>query len=250
MTLESAAEFLSWQAPPIVPIIKERLLPEASTMMLWGKQETFKSWMAMELGFTVAEGKEWLVFETNPHNVILINAELPKIMYHERWKQFARTRGYCPRNLHVVNGGIKLDAEDGLYKLETWVAQTKAKLVIIDNLYRMLSSDLNNGQAFNKLIDTLDRMKQTYGCSFCFVHHSRKTQYDIYHQEEVDRGVEDMTGSKLVANNAALIMHVKETKFEGVNHAITLYTEKAWFEKNPPPSLTFAVDDDARFHII
>ena len=84
MTLESAKEFAEWQPPELKSIIPGGILPLGINAMIWGDQDTFKSWLMLDLAFSVAEGRPWLVFPTEQHKVILINAELPKAGFHER----------------------------------------------------------------------------------------------------------------------------------------------------------------------
>ena len=78
VTLQRAGEFYTWNAPPIVPVIKDRILPLGSLMFIWGEQETFKSWMVLDLAFSVASGQDWLLFETNEYPVLIIKYEPPQ----------------------------------------------------------------------------------------------------------------------------------------------------------------------------
>jgi len=256
MTLYRANEFYTWKAPPIIPVIKDRILPLGALMFIWGEQETFKSWMVLDLAFSVATGTEWLLFETNKYPVLIINTELPDPMYQERFKQVADTKKKLPSNLYVVTPeNLKLDTEDGFASLQLWCQKITATegtppgLVILDNLYRTLSGEIT-GEKANKFLDSVAAIRARFGSAFCVVHHSRKTGYDPIHKQVIRRGIEDMTGSKYLGNNAATIFENRKTKVEGVKHAILMVPEKMWFEKSPPPVMRFKVDDKARFHLI
>ena len=259
MTIQRAGDFYTWQAPPIIPVIKDRILPLGSTMYVFGEQETYKSWSVMDLAFAVASGTEWLnLFETNKYPVLMVNTELPAVMYQERFKQVADVKKLLPQNLYIVtNETIKLDTDAGYSELQTWCQQIVSTegqapgLIILDNLYRTLSGEIN-GIVANRFLDIIAAIRTRFGSAFCIVHHSRKTTYDIAKREVIRRGVDDMTGSKYLGNNAATIFENRKTSVKGVpdGHAITMAPEKMWFERTPPPEMRFKIDDKARFHLI
>lgn len=257
MTLQRAGEFYTWNAPPIVPVIKDRILPLGSLMFIWGEQETFKSWMVLDLAFSVASGQDWLLFETNEYPVLIINTELPDILYQERFNQVADAKGVLPPNLFIINTDVKFTSDKGFSELQMWCQQitsTTGKapgLIILDNLYRTLEGEITGATA-NQFLDVVSAIRTRFGSAFCVVHHSRKTTYDIAKRETVRRGVEDMTGSKYLTNNAATIFENRKTYVEGVKegHAILMLPEKMWFERSPPPIMRYKIDDKARFHLI
>ena len=249
--LESSKAFTTWAAPPVVPIIKDRILPEGTWMMIWGDQETFKSWLVLDLAWSVSTGRDWLVFGTNKHRVLVVNTELPRLMYHERWMQMVMTRHVCPDELFVVTDlGLKLDTDQGLGQLRQWVRSCKPGLVIVDNLYRTFSQDLNSGHNVNLFLDTVAYIREEFNCAFAFTHHARKASYDIIHREVIKRGIEDSTGSKFLTNNAAAVFEVRKVTLPGVRHAIVLLPEKMTFERQAPPPMMFKVDDEAYFHVV
>lgn len=255
MTLQRAGEFYTWNAPPIIPVIKDRILPLGSLMFIWGEQETFKSWMVLDLAFSVASGQDWLLFETNKYPVLLINTELPEALYHERFQQVADTKGVLPSNLYVISDtDIKFTTDRGFSELQTWCQQIVSTegsppgLIILDNLYRTLSGEIT-GTTANQFLDVVAAIRTRFDSAFCVVHHSRKTTYDIAHKEVIRRGIEDMTGSKYLGNNAATIFENRKTEVQGVDHAIYMVPEKMWFTRTPPPLMRFKVDDKARFHL-
>ena len=254
--LQRAGDFYTWNAPPIIPVIKDRILPLGSIMFIWGEEDTFKSWSVLDLAFSVASGQPWLqLFDTNKHPVLLINTELPDVLYQERFKQIADTKGVLPSNLYVISDlNIKLDTDRGFTQLQTWCQQitsTEGKppgLIILDNLYRTLSGEIT-GAAANQFLDVLAAIRTRFGSSFCIVHHSRKTTYDIVRREAIYRGTQDMTGSKYLGNSAATIFENRKTYVKGIDHAILMVPGKMWFERSPPPIMRFKIDDKARFHL-
>lgn len=234
----------------MVPVIEPNILPEGAWMILWGEEETFKSWLVLELAWAVSQGKPWLQYPTRKHNVLLINTELPKPLYHQRAVQMGLTRQAVPDNIFIVTDlSIKLDTDAGEAQLATWVSQSQPGLVIIDNLYRTFQGNMNSGQEVNRFLDTISHIRERWGSAFVFVHHSRKTAYDSVRNQRVRQGVQDLTGSKYLANNASAIYEVQKLKSIGGNNAILLIPEKLTFSKSSKLPMVYEVDSDAQFHL-
>ena len=202
--------------------------------------------------------QDWLLFETTKYPVLIINTELPEVLYHDRFKQEADTKGVLPSNLYIVTSeSLKFTSEKGFSELQMWCQTITSNegippgLIVLDNLYRTLDGEIS-GSAANQFLDVVAAIRTRFGSAFCVVHHSRKTTFDLAKREVVRRGVEDMTGSKYLANNAATIFENRKTYVEGVEegHAILMLPEKMWFERSPPPIMRFKVDSKARFHLI
>lgn len=255
MTLYTAQDFHDWEGIKSTPVIGNGVLMNGNWMMLWGDQDTFKSFLVLDAAFSVANGNPWLVWQTVQQNVLLINNELPAPQYQDRWKQLVRNKGGAPKNLFIVNDmNLKLDTPQGLGMLTQWCQQTRPGLIIVDNLYRCFSGDMAKGPAVNAFLDTMSYIRGQYNCAFIFVHHSRKVSYDMIHQKTIRQGLQDAYGSKFLTNNASTILEVRRAAINPnsgrFKRAITIFSEKMWFEKSPPGALTFAVDPQARFVLV
>lgn len=251
MTLESASQFAAYRPSPRRAIIKPQILTEKNWMILWGEEGTYKSWSAIELAFSVALGQKWMNFDTTSHPVLLINNELPRDDYHQRWIQMLKNRGKCPKNLFVVSDlNMKLDTDTGLGWLTKLVADSKAELVIIDNLYRCFSGEMSSGREVNKFLDNLSFVRDQFNCAICMIAHSRKTSYDHIHNTVIRRGLQDITGSKHFSDNASAIFEVRKDQEKGYPNAIRLIPEKFWYQIPAPPVQRFGVDLNAQFHLL
>jgi len=254
LTLFTTQEFANWQGPPSTPIIGDGVLMNGNWMMIWGDQDTYKTFLVLDLAFSVATGEPWLVWETRKNNVLLINNELPPSQYQDRWKQLIKNKGVAPDNLFVINDTLlKLDTPQGLGMLTTWCAQTRPGLIIVDNLYRCFSGDMAKGPPVNAFLDTMAYIREQYDTAFVYVHHSRKVSYDAIHQKTIRQGLQDAYGSKFLTNNASTILEVRRAVSpnpQRYKSAITIFSEKMWFERSPPGALTFAVDSQAKFVLV
>ena len=233
--LYSLRDFVKWQAPPIEPILLPDLLHKGSWMLLFGDQETYKSWAVMDLAWAVSTGTKWLgTWDTKKNNVLIINTEIPANMYQDRCIEMGKYKTVFPADMYVSTDlNLKLDTMSGKHSLEEWCAAVKPGLVIVDNLYRATQGDLNSGTGVNLFLDALSTIRERYNTAFCFVHHSRKVDYDPQLRTSLRRGVQDATGSKFIVNNANLIIEFQryeDARQKGVPiiHAIR---EKASFSK-------------------
>ena len=244
----SAKEFRQWKTPPAEPIILPDLLHRGSWGILFGDQETYKSWAVMDLAWEVAKGGKWLGhWDVRKHSVLIINTEIPAPLYQQRWFTMTALKLSEPSNLYVVNNmSLKLDNMAGKHKLEEYCQAAVPGLIIIDNLYRTFTGDMNSGNNVNMFLDTINNIREKHNVSILFVHHSRKVDYDIRTNTVIRRGVQDISGSKYLANNASLIFETRK-KIDPSNGEIyvELYREKASFSTRPASDMltTFRIGD-------
>src|SRR3990167_3841377 len=92
MQPESLSQFLAWQGPAVEELIGPGMLHKGAVMFLYGEQETMKSWMLLDLAFSLLEGRNWLLWRTRKSKVLLHNPEIPKPMYQDRVKTFLNAR--------------------------------------------------------------------------------------------------------------------------------------------------------------
>lgn len=135
-----------------------------------------KSWMMMQLGIAVAEGKEFLDFKTNPSGVLYYALEDSKARLKDRLNKMLKGKT-APSNLRFVT---QADTVDGglLEKIEEELRTFPGiKLIIIDTLQKVRGKAIRNESMYSgdyremaKLKDYADKHK----VCMLFVHHLRK----------------------------------------------------------------------------
>ena len=242
----SARDFRTASYKPAEAVILPDLLHRGSWGILFGDQETYKSWIVMDLAWEVANGGKWMgEWDVERMSVLIVNTEIPAPLYQQRWLVMTALKGE-PGNLFVANDmNVKLDSAAGKAKLEEYCQASAPGLVIIDNLYRTFTGDLNSGNNVNMFLDSINLIREKYNTAIMFVHHSRKVEYDVRSNTNIRRGVQDITGSKYLANNASLIFEtrlVQDPDNPGVRY-VRLFREKASFSTRPADDLvnTFQV---------
>lgn len=208
-------DFLAWKPPKVEEIIEGGILIPESRLIIHGKFKSWKSMIAMHTGFCISNGLDWLGLKTISKPVLIVQIEVAKIPFHTRVVKYTTHNISDPDNMWIVNQyNLKLDSAYGLSDLDKAIGNTKAEVVIIDPLYKIVSGDLNDTRDVTKLLDNLDFMREKHHCSFIIIHHERKSQG--VGDELVERGAEEMTGSQSVANwcDAAVSVHVKSDTYE------------------------------------
>lgn len=197
LKVRTLRELIAMTPPAILYLVQSNLLAQGGNMFIYGKQETLKSWIALDLGFAVSTGAKWLgIYETAKAPVLLLQTEQTEFMYRERVVEFIRhLNGSKPMDslLFCTDLSISLDNPFGLGLLEAAIIEHKPALVIIDNLYHTVEklSAEENAQRFIKGIGGL---QQKYNCSFCITTHPRKAQREEL-TEMSEEDIENLFGS-------------------------------------------------------
>lgn len=206
---ETIAELLAWTPPKVVEVISHGLLHPETRMILYGSYGSWKTMLAMDLGFSIATGKNWLSYRTSTQPVLLAQTEIPKALFQKRAKKYVFGSGLNPPNLFVwTDLGLKLDTPYGLAALDAEVNLTNPRVLITDPLYRNMGGDISSSVDAQKLIDTIDQVAARYHLAVVMVAHPHKLQYDL-EGNLIDRGSDKLMGSSYFADWADTIGWIK-----------------------------------------
>lgn len=169
------------------PVI-EGLLRRGETMNVIAPPKTGKSWLVMDLAYSVATGCDWLGFRIpKPRSVLMIDNELhgetlahrlPKVVgqrVHRDGRCVDETEAALAQNLHVVSLRGRLmdlirmgDLFSGLDR--------RFGLIVIDAWYRAMPADTdeNDNGGMASLYNLIDRYAESMGSSFVLIHHTSK----------------------------------------------------------------------------
>lgn len=85
----------------------------------------------------------------------------------------------------------------------------KPDIILVDSASYSLASNLSNQEEVTKSIEVLDEIRDRYGVSFIFIHHSRKEPPGHGYREA---DLDDVFGSAFIAASAASIISLKQSK--------------------------------------
>ncbi len=176
------SELLALPVPEHKFWIDPHLLPVGGSMFIYGKAQSWKSFLAIEAMYKMAQGKPWLIYPTTECKVMVVQSEQVEPMYQDRMMSFAQNRlapdGLTAEQLDknmvfVTQQDLKLDEPRGLGLMETAIKNNKPQVVIIDCLYRSVRSTKEE-TSVKPFLDGLSLMQGRYGVAFIIIHHPRK----------------------------------------------------------------------------
>lgn len=166
-------------------------LPDGAVAFLVAPPGSYKTWLLLDLALSLATGSPFLgQYEVNrPGPVILVQQEdhkagiasrLAKIWHarfpfklaHEFGREFELPQQQVPIWVHETRS-LRLDSRESIAALGTQVAKIRPRAVLIDPLYSTLSTDDYMAGAAEQML-ALKTLRDRYGCSFVFAHHTRK----------------------------------------------------------------------------
>ncbi|TSJ91855.1 AAA family ATPase [Gilliamella apicola] len=163
--------------------IIKNILPMQSLCCIYGQSGTFKSFLAISLGCSIACGKEWSGNKVKQGAILYIAGEggtgVPKRI--KAWFDYHNINSSIP--LFVINRPVfplvKEDVDE--LKLACLDAENefgmKVSLIIIDTLARCLgSADENSAKDMGAFISGCDKLKGDTGASILIVHHTGKDE--------------------------------------------------------------------------
>ena len=170
----TASELQDEDVEPPTWIVRD-VLP-TGLAMLCAPSKIGKSWMMMQLGLAVAEGKEFLDFKTNECGVLYYALEDSKARLKDRLNKMLKGKR-APMNLRFVT---QADTVDGglLEKIEEELKTFPGiKLIIIDTLQKVRGKAIRNESMYSGDYREMGKLKEyadSHKVCMLFVHHLRK----------------------------------------------------------------------------
>lgn len=160
----------------------EEIIQEASFNVLVGAPGSKKSFIAQELGSSVALGQAWLGRRVTQGDVVYIYAEGRKGLKF-RAMAWDESRGMRPDRMRIIDRAIDVSNLHSIKKLVKAIraAGLNPILIIIDTLARNFGDrDESKTQDMNAFIKGADALRSSFNnCSILVVHH---TGWDEKHE--------------------------------------------------------------------
>jgi len=158
------------------PLI-DGLLRRGETMNVIAAPKTGKSWLVMQLAFSLAHGVSWMGRECSKGTVLLIDNELHRETLGERLRAVSRAMRVDARNIHAwcLRGALR-----PLTELATAIIERAkvvgADVIVFDALYRLIPAGVseNDNSGMMGMYNILDQIAEETGAACICVHHSSK----------------------------------------------------------------------------
>ena len=188
----NSVEFLAMDIKPPQYLINQ-VWPEEGIGFVAGPPKAFKSFLTLEMAFSIATGQPFLGrFEVPAERrVLVVQQESSLGAFQVRVANCARRFGES-YNLYILsNKSLSLEDEAQIERLEAEIERIRPALVILDPLASFISGDENSASEMGEVIRLLRRLRDTYRTGFAVVHHSTKGNGKV----STDRGGMRMRGS-------------------------------------------------------
>ncbi len=230
-------DFLAWKPQYPEAYIGKGVLYAQNKAVIFGRKDSFKSMMAMNISLSLVDCIPWIHLEVKgEHRAIYLQFEIPHPLLHKRFTKMANSwstkngkTGKIGSGLYVwTEPYLKLDTNAGMAALSKALASVKPTILIIDPLYKTLSGNILDPNSARMFVDSLDKLIAEHNFSLILIHHTRKGTLD---EKEMELGAEeDMLGSAVFGWWADTIIKISKkggseqterllVSFETVRHA-------------------------------
>ena len=241
LKVHTLTSLLSLEQPKLLYYLESQLLSYGGTMFIYGRAGTYKSFLSIELMYALATGKRWLAWNTigSPLKTLMVQAEQVEAMYQDRLQDYTKKR--IPKlditkvdeyMLFATAQDLRLD-HMGMAQLRVAIKEHQPQVVILDCLYRMVSST-SDPAVMKPFFDDLTLISAEYGTAFIIIHHRRK-------ESDEDHGFDELTGWAGIANWADSILRVNR---DGQSNNLELIWEKTKNARKEVPSVNIYVDQE------
>jgi hypothetical protein len=199
LSVTRVANFIS-NPPPLHEPLVDGLLRRGETMNIIGAPKTGKSWLLMDLIFSVASGQSFLGgIEVLQGRVLLLDNELHKSTLLDRALKVALARNlvhddWCDNfDVECLRG--KLRPLDQMYDYFAEIGRDRYDLICLDAGYRFWPRGMseNDNADATQVYNLLDLYAYKTGCSIVVVHHTSKGNQSAKSVTDVGSGAGAMS---------------------------------------------------------
>lgn len=238
---ELLVDFITREVEQLPQIIGRGVLPLKGKMVLGGDPKANKSYIALNIGLDLAQGKN--IFSamyksgtpvlpvTRRHSVLYVEQEIGERGLRERLKPMVATPGDIPFYIKTRDMGMRMDTPQGRTAIQAEIEQCRPEVVILDPLAKFHLSDENSAQQMGAIMRVGDHWVENYNVAIVYIHHTSKENF-----EHVRRGGARLRGSSVI--------------FADVDTFIEVSRKSAAHHKEPVIELGFEVRQAEPLHPI
>ena len=171
-TFQPWQEFINAK-PPTFHI--KGVLPEAELAVVYGPPSSGKTFLAMDMGFAVAQGIPWRGLKTKQGTVAYIAAEDAHGV-RMRAKAYAQAHGVESMPFYILGAAPNFrDFEDMTQVAKAVVALGDVSLIFVDTWARALAGgDENSAKDVGEAVSLCAKLYRATGATVVLIHHSGK----------------------------------------------------------------------------
>lgn len=207
-----AATFSAVELPEPDELIRG-LVHKGTKAVIGGGSKSFKTWVLLDMGISVAYGKPAMGCETVPGKVLFVNFEIKPAFFQKRIKKICEARGITQveGRLDVWNlRGYAAPYRLLIPRIIERIKNSGYALVILDPIYKLYGdADENSAHEVAQMLNELERIcVQTDAAVMFGAHYSKGNQAS---KESIDR----ISGSGVFARDPDTIIPFTKHEEEG-----------------------------------
>ena len=155
----------------------DKVLPMGETVLIFGERNVGKSFVAVDLGLSVASGRSWHGYSTTVGNVLYLAGEgaigLPS--RRRAWVQHHRTEN--PTRFRLRDRIVHLNNPRSMEAWQKVIVDQEIDLVIVDTLRRAARGrELENPGDVQEVVELVDDLRSVrHGCTALLLGHPTKS---------------------------------------------------------------------------
>lgn len=157
--------------------IVKGVLHKGAKMMVAGGSKSFKTWVLLDLGLSVATGTPWWGMATVPGRVLYVNLELMREFCEQRVRRIMEAKHM--KELTTFDSwhlrGYARDFKELLPHVLAAMGGSKYSLIILDPVYKILGErDENANGEVAQLLNEFEALAVRTGAAVAYGHHHSK----------------------------------------------------------------------------
>jgi hypothetical protein len=157
------------------------VIPAESTVLWYGPSGSYKSFLALDMAFTLASGVAgWESPEREPMDVVYISGEGARSIARKRRPAWRIARGIDgPMRFHLIPDMPWLGRPEMVAEMVEAIkaAGVTPRLIVLDTLARaMVGMDEQSARDAGLFVEACEFLKRVFGCTVMAVHHTGKDE--------------------------------------------------------------------------
>jgi len=216
------SELIAWTPPKQSFIIGSNILVTQGTMMVYGKEETWKSMaIGLDMTFKIANGLDWFGYRTIPSPVYNFQTEIPQGFLRDRMIKYMTGNQANSNQIWFASElYMKLDKGWGYAEIENEVIRTQPKVLIVDNVSSSMSGKLVDDYDSAQFIDRMDMLRSKYKIAVILIHHTRIAEHS--EGETFHYGTDEIFGSSRWPRWLDTILYIDKVEDDEITGLVEL----------------------------
>jgi hypothetical protein len=165
---------------PVLKTILDGILNQGAKMTVGGASKAGKTWILMDLAFSIATGREWLGIKAYKGKVFYANLEIQEQFFKQRGGSIKHAKGIPAKeripNLHVWTlRGHFMTAKGFKDAILEEIGDEKYDVIIVDPLYKILNgADANAAGDMQQILSELEQVAYRADAALVYADHFSK----------------------------------------------------------------------------